>query len=206
MSEATKNQSSEPGRNILKSRDDPQPVSFETVDVGKFKLCPDSKCSWLKKEEEFGPDKLRPRIEPWLTALFQSEHHSLLIGSGLTHSVHWMAKGSSLPGMAKVYFNVFDAQISEAANATAKNAGRNSANIEDQIRVANELLSGLDHYCSQSATFRGSGKLKEQIKKLREDISKTLNDFAASILDGERSIVSAIERERERLLAIWSIS
>ena len=181
MSEETKNQSSEPGKNILKSRDDPQPVFFETVDEGKFKLCPDSKCSWLKQEEEFGPEKLRPRIEPWLTALFQSEHLSLLIGSGLTHSVHWMAKGSCLSVMTKVHFNVFDAQINEAADATATKAGRDSANIEDQIRVANELLSGLDHYCPQSATFYGSGKLKKEIKKLREDISKAIDDFAASI-------------------------
>jgi len=201
MSEGTTNQSSGPKKNILKSRDDPQPVSFEAVDGGKFKLCSDSQCSWLKKEEIFGPDKLRPRIEPWLTALFQSEHHSLLIGSGLTHSVHWMARGSSLPGMAKANFNVFDAQISEAADETAKNASRNSANIEDQIRVANELLLGLEHYCSQSATFRGSGKLKEQIRRLREDITKALNEFAASILDGERSIVSANEREREEAIS-----
>lgn len=196
MNEEVKNQSSEPEKNILKSRDDPQPVFFETVDGKEYRLCSDSQCSWLKNEEKFGPDKLRTRIEPWLTALFQSEHHSLLIGSGLTHSVHWMAKGSNLPGMAKAHFNVFDVQISEVANATAKNAGRNSANIEDQIRVANEMLLGLDHYCSQSATVYGSVKLKKQIRMLSEDVSKALNEFAASILDGERSIVSAIERER----------
>lgn len=198
MSEETKNQGSEPGKNILKSRDDHQPVFFETVEDGKFKLCSDSQCSWLKQDVEFGPDKLRPRIEPWLTALFQSEHLSLLTGSGLTHSVHWMTNSSSLPGMAKVDFSVFESQINEAATSSAKNAGRNTANIEDQLRVAKELLSGLDHYCSQSATFRGSGKLKKEIAKLREDIAKALNDFAASILAGERSIASASEREREK--------
>ena len=197
MSEEIQNRNSKPGKNILKSRDDPQPVCFEAIDKDKFKLYSDSQCTWLKEEEEFDPKKLRPRIEPWLTALFQSEHHSLLIGSGLTHSIHWMVAGSSYSGMAKVQFTVFDTQICEAAKATAKKAGRDSANIEDQIRVANELLLGLDHYCSQSATFYGSGKLKKQIRVLRENISKALNDFAASILDGERSIVSAIEQKRE---------
>jgi len=196
MSGEMKNKSSELGKNTLKSRDDPEPVSFETVDVGKFKLCPDSKCSWLKREEEFGPEKLRPRVEPWLTALFQSEHLSLLIGSGLTHSIHWMARGSIFPFMMKVRFNVFDVQIDEAAEATAKKAGRDSANIEDQIRVANELLSGLDHYCPQSAIFYGSAKLKKEIRKLREEISKAINDFAASILAGEKSIATAPEQER----------
>jgi hypothetical protein len=81
MSEEIQNQNSEPGKNILKSRDDPQPVCFEVIDENKFKLCLDSQCTWLKKEEEFGPEKLRPRIEPWLTALFQSEHHAQRDGS-----------------------------------------------------------------------------------------------------------------------------
>ncbi|KKM08876.1 fibronectin-binding protein (FBP) [Clostridiales bacterium PH28_bin88] len=186
--------------NILKCRDDPKPVSFlETVEEGKFKLCSSTQCSWLNKPDEaFDFVKLRQRIEPWLTALFQSEHLSLLIGSGLAHSVHRIATGSSLPGMAKADFSVFDAQISEAADSTARNAGRDKANIEDQIRVANELLSGLEHYCPSSATFRGSGKLKNQIDKLKVDISKTLNDFAASILMGEKNIASASEQEREK--------
>ena len=198
MCQEGNNQRNEPEINTLKSRDDPKPIRFETIDINKFKLCSDSlQCSWLKSEEEFGPDKLRPRIEPWLTALFQSEHHSLLIGSGLTHSVHWMAKGSILPGMEKVNLSIFDELISEAAIETAKRAGRNKANIEDQIRVANEMLIGLDHYCPQSVTFYGSGKLKREIRKLREDISKALDDFAASILAGERNIVSAKERKRE---------
>ncbi|MEW6171724.1 MAG: SIR2 family protein [Bacillota bacterium] len=186
------------GKNILKSRDDPQPVLFEAVGEDKFKLCSESQCSWVKHEEEFGPGRLRSRIEPWLTALFQSEHHSLLIGSGITHSVHFMAKADSLPGMAKVDFSVFDMQINEAAISTAKSAGRSNANIEDQIRVANELLIGLNHYCPSSATFDGSEELKEQISRLREDIEKALSDFSASILKGENNIASASESAREK--------
>jgi hypothetical protein len=183
--------------NILKSRDDPKPVFFEKVEDEKFKLCPNTECSWLKQDETFGTNKLRPRIEPWLTALVQSEYLSLLLGSGLTHSVHWTAKGSCLPGMEKAEFSVFQSQIDEAATATAKATERERPNLEDQIRVANELLSGLEHYCLKSDTSAESGKLRKKIEKLRQNISQVLNDFAKSILDGERSIASADESKRE---------
>ena len=185
--------------NILKSRDDHKPVVFEEVEGGIFKLCKDSECSWIKEDEPFGPDKLRPRIEPWLTALVQSEYLSLFLGSGLTHAVHYLEyqKDKKLPGMEKADFSVFQSQIDEAATATAKAAERDKANFEDQIRVANELLSGLEHYCPGSDTSAESVELRKEINKLRKDISQALNDFAKSILEGERSIASAYESKRE---------
>ncbi|MHB8927997.1 MAG: SIR2 family protein [Bacillota bacterium] len=197
MNEAMNTQSNGPGINILKSRDDPQRVSLEVADGGKFKLCADNQCSWAKTDEAFGSEKLRQRIEPWLTALFQSEHLSLLTGSGLTHAVHWIAKGSTLLGMAQASFRAFKPQIDAAVNLSAASANREAANIEDQIRVVNELLLGLSHYCPPSASFRGSGKLKKEIEKLNGDISKTLEDFAASILAGEKSIASASDQKRD---------
>lgn len=184
--------------NILKTRDDHQPIFFKMVGENEFKACQDSRCSWLKPDESFGFDKLRKRIEPWLTALFQSEHLSLLIGSGLTHSVHWMAKGTGLPGMAEASFRSLKPKIDEAARLSANRAGRDSANIEDQIRVANELLLGLEHYCPQWETFEGSEVFKSQINELREDISNALKEFSASILEGERNIASGPELQREK--------
>lgn len=86
---------------ILKCRDDKAPIMLSKT-TGEpeaevaFTLAQGSTCSWLKKDEATGPEKLRPRIEPWLTALFQSEHLSLLIGSGLTHAIHRMATGTAL--------------------------------------------------------------------------------------------------------------
>ncbi|NLX25275.1 MAG: fibronectin-binding protein (FBP), partial [Lentisphaerae bacterium] len=58
--------------NIIKTRDDKTPIQFVDGDgKQKFKLCKDMDCPWLDADAEFGPEKLRPRIEPWLTALFQ---------------------------------------------------------------------------------------------------------------------------------------
>ena len=86
-------------KHILKTRDDQAPVEFvDSGDDGNFKLVEGADCSWIANGTEFGPDKLRPRIEPWLTALFQSEHLALLAGSGLSHAVHYLATGNLLPG------------------------------------------------------------------------------------------------------------
>jgi len=95
----------EDGQQIVKTRDDPAPVLLHRTDESSdphksFRIATGSACSWAKADESFGPEKLRSRIEPWLTALVQSEHLALLIGSGLTHAVHYMAKGASAPGMS----------------------------------------------------------------------------------------------------------
>jgi hypothetical protein len=180
--------------NILKSRDDRHPISFSSVEPDRFQLEEGIDCSWNKPDEPFGLNKLRQRIEPWLTALFQSEHLSLLIGSGLTHSIHNISQGDSLPGMGKVKFSTFQPQIDEAANNSARHAGRDKSNIEDQIRVSNELLVGLRHYCPPTANFEGSKELRNKIGLLEKDIQKVLNDFARSILDGEKGIASGSKR------------
>lgn len=87
----------------IKTRDDRGPVHLHRIPGdgldAKFSVDQTKHCSWAKSNDQIGPDILRPRIEPWLTSLVQSEHLSLLVGSGLTHAVHWLAKGENLPGI-----------------------------------------------------------------------------------------------------------
>lgn len=182
---------------ILKCRDDKTPVIFSktTEEAGTgalFRLGDGSTCSWQKSEEAFSSEKLRPRIEPWLTALFQSEHLALLIGSGLSHAVHRIATGKALPGMNTVKFANFDTDINAEAEKSAAAAGRKNGNIEDQIRVANELLRGL-------SIIEGSIEgLKKQTAGLQKDLKTVLNDFAASILKGEHGLITAKAEELEK--------
>jgi len=104
-----------------------------------------------------------------LTALFQSEHLALLIGSGLTHAVHYMATGASAPGMSPVEFSVFNEEISNEAKRFATAAGRQEGNIEDQIRAANELLRGLEII---TATKAPNTRSRKKVKALQEAIKK----------------------------------
>jgi hypothetical protein len=190
----------EDGGQILKSRDDPAPVligrdASPTGPDKPFRLTAEATCSWTKAEEGFGPEKLRPRIEPWLTALVQSEHLSLLVGSGLTHAVHGLATAEKLPGMGAISLGILDAEIEAEAKRASELAGRDSGNFEDQIRAAIELLRGLEILASTRAA---EAPEHEQVRSLREGLTDALGSFAGSILEGERRLVSAPADTREQ--------
>jgi hypothetical protein len=123
---------------ILKSRDDRNPIFFSREPDAEateetFRLAEHSQCSWQKKDEPFNTAKLRERIEPWLTALFQSEHFALLVGSGLSHAVHWIGTSATMRGMNTVTFSEFDTELNTESKRSAAAAGRSAGNIEDQI-------------------------------------------------------------------------
>lgn len=188
------------GGQILKTRDDHAPLFLERdggaeVTDKSFKLPAGTICSWVKREEAFGPEKLRPRIEPWLTALVQSEHLSLLVGSGLTHAVHGLATEGALPGMDAISFAILDGEIAAEAKRAAELAGRDSGNVEDQIRAANELFRGLEILASTKAD---DAPEHGRIESLRDALKGALDSFARSILEGERHLVSAAPEKQKR--------
>lgn len=171
--------------NTLKTRDDHMPLQF-VADGDKFKLQPGSEASWLSSEA-FGHKELRSRIEPWLTSLFQSEHLSLLAGSGLTHAVHYLAAGKGAAGMGALTLSNHQTEINQAAEQAADAAGREKGNLEDQLRVANELLRGLE-------ILQKAG----EAEALRTELQTGMQDFAKSILSSEEGIATAEEGRREQ--------
>ncbi|QSH96103.1 SIR2 family protein [Treponema phagedenis] len=171
--------------NIIKVRDDYEPIKFELIEYSdKFKIYEGKKYSWAN--EEFGVKDLRSRIEPWLTSLFQSEHLSLLVGSGLTHAVHYLAAGKGAAGMSVLGLNICKDEIDNKAKESAKYAGRKEGNLEDQLRVANELLRGLE--------ILGDSKADA----LRTELNKGMKGFAQSILNSENGIATADEAKRKQ--------
>ena len=171
--------------NIIKVRDDYEPIQFEsTSELNKFKICKDSSASWT--DQEFTVKDLRSRIEPWLTSLFQSEHLSLLVGAGLTHAVHYLAANKAAAGMSALDLSNYKDEIDNIAKESAKKAGREGGNLEDQLRVANELLRGLE--------ILGESKADN----LRNELNEGIKDFAQSILNSENGIVTADEDKREQ--------
>ncbi len=189
-------------RQILKSRDDPAPVKLKPKDGAAngpaFELDDDAQCSWAKEGETLTPAKLRSRVEPWLTALCQAEHLSLLAGSGLTLAVTAIAHGgnkSIMPQsspMERADFGKFQEMIDLAAACSAKAAGRDEGNVEDQLRVANELLRGLEIFNDPSLS-EGSRRLR--ICRLRRRIEETVKALTTSVLDAERALASAPARD-----------
>jgi len=186
---------------LLKCRNDSEPIRFKYIpqtegseDFGKFELVDSTSSDWWKPKEQKTLSHLRERIEPWLTALFQSEHFSLLVGSGLTHAVHYLATGHSLPGMNTITFHEIQERINAASEQSAKDADRDTSNFEDQIRVANEILKGLEHLAITDTT----NALQNTVQQLQNDISSALKDFSESILEGEKSVFSTETQKYEQ--------
>lgn len=171
--------------NTLKVRDDHAPLQF-VADGDKFKLQAGAEGSGLGSED-FGRKELRNRIEPWLTSLFQSEHLSLLASSGLTHAVHCLAAGKGAAGMGALTLSNHQAEINQAVEKAAVAAGRKKGNLEDQLRVANELQRGLE--------ILGQDK---EAEALRKELQIGIQAFAQSILSSEEGIITAEEDKREQ--------
>ncbi len=91
--------------------------------------------------------KYKRDIEPWLSSVFQSEHLSLLLGSGFTSALANLA-GASQTNMNRVSFGhpdplPYEDRVNIVAEQSAIACERGSANIEDQIRGALNLVEGL---------------------------------------------------------------
>ena len=175
------------GGNIIKTRDD-----RELIFVGQNgKVCDTSICSWLPDGGNVDKTIYRSRIEPWLTSLFQSEHLSLLCGSGITNAISFLAGATGGTTMGTTTFTEYKDEIKEAAEASAKASGRGSGNIEDQIRIANDLLRGLKIL-----------KKEPEATALEKELNSIISEFAKSILESEKGIATANENERENAYSV----
>ena len=157
-----------------------------------------------KIEEEPDAERLRKEIEPWLTALSQSEHLSLLIGSGLSLAACQIAKPQENNDMSKIEFSAFKDQIQIASEQSAKRSMRGNANIEDQIRIANELIKGLEIYCTNKNNE--DDELTKKINQLNSEIQEGLVNFANHILVNEKRIVYSDIKEVSEYLMNFLIS
>jgi len=129
----------------------------------------------FKSEGKIDYIKIRKTVEPWLTALFQSEHLSLLVGSGLSITL-----GGNKDLMKRLEFGKsFKKIISKMANKEATELGRGSANLEDDIRVAINLLEG----------YKILNKVRK-IKSLEKELNKKIEEFIKYILANEHSFLS----------------
>jgi hypothetical protein len=79
------------------------------------------------------------------------------------------------------------AKIDQTAEKAAKAAGRKKGNLEDQLRVANELLRGLQ--------ILGQD---DEAKKLCSELQSGMQAFAQSILASEAGIATAAGAKREQ--------
>ncbi len=178
--------------NIIKVREDKGPIEFEKYESKEksFKV-KDEASKYINENGEFSERDLRSRVEPWLSSLFQSEHLSLLVGSGLTSAIQIEATGKKADnGMYELDLSEtkYKDNIKTFASESAKKTGRGTSNIEDEIRIANELLRGLEI----------SGLQEDDTKILKEVINKNIQAFTENISTIENSIATAEIDKREK--------
>lgn len=132
--------------------------------------------------EDPNPYRLRKIIEPWLTAIFQSEHLSLLLGTGITTGLVLEA-GESPTSMDRIKFDSCGNIIKSASDEAAVELDRGEANFEDDLRTAIELLKGL--------TISRNDKADH----LKEEIDSKLGQLVKSLLQNERSILDSGKKD-----------
>jgi hypothetical protein len=179
--------------NCIKIRDDRIPIKLSKLDdptrKGIFNLADDGRRpSWISTDKkEITISDLHSGIEPWLTSLFQSDHLSLLTGSGLSTAIQYLAGGKPNSGMRKpTLTNQYAQKIEKAVCVSVARNGRGSANIEDYIRVINELIRGLEIL----------GKENVDCEPLERERKEILDGFLQGITNIENSIATAKEEER----------
>ena len=177
------------GGNVIKTRDDRKLIVIDQD--GKILNTED--CSWCLDDENsvVNNNVFRSRIEPWLTSLFQSEHLSILCGSGITNAISFLARGNTGTTMDETTFSSYQDEIKFASQESAKASGREKGNIEDQIRVANDLLRGLKIL-----------QENDKATKLEQDLNSIISNFANSILNSENGIAASEEDKRENAYRI----
>lgn len=174
--------------NIIKTRDDRELIFVDQ----SGKVCNIDACNWLPDNgNNINNTVYRSRIEPWLTSLFQSEHLSLLCGSGITNAISFLAGSKGGTTMGTTTFTKYKDEIKEAAEASAKASGRGTGNIEDQIRTANDLLRGLKIL-----------KKNSEATALESELKSIISEFAKSILKSENDIATANEDKREKAYSV----
>ncbi len=189
--------------NILKVRDDHEPIYFNPIEEQKYMIGEGRpKPNWFSGEELSITD-LRGRIEPWLTSLFQSEHLSLLIGSGLSTAIQVLAEkrarqpaenfdstespqnGMGIPALDKEF--AYSEMIHAAVKRDVEKNNRGAGNIEDYFRVINDLLRGLE--------IIGDADNSIKLKNVKETL---LNGFISNISEIENCIAEADEDSRTK--------
>lgn len=178
--------------NILKVRSD-DIFRFAPAGSGRFESGDAGIPTWAS--DGFSLKELRNYIEPWLTSLAQSEHLAVLAGAGLSHAVHSIATGHLAAGMSKLALKTQHAgSVDAAAKMSATRAGRDDGNLEDQLRVANELVRGLE--ILGAAGKADAKKSMEQASALASELSESMGAFAKLILQSEAGIALASDSQR----------
>lgn len=130
----------------------------------------------------------RKKIEPWLSAVLQSEHLSLLAGNGLTKGTLELARVDP-PDMDLDIEGEQKPKIDDFAEKRARRAARGDANFEDRLETALTLWRGLQVQSVQE------DECPEAVKALKHEIDKALTKYLKSVAVAETKFARRDENQ-----------
>lgn len=125
----------------------------------------------------------RRRLEPWLSAVFQAEHLSLLLGNGFTTAIAREAGGTPVSMDVQSLGCPHEEKVSAHAARMAEAMGRGSPNFEDQLSAALTLLAGLEILEDERAA------------PWRAGVDSLLSAFITQVLATEAAIATGLNRK-----------
>jgi len=134
------------------------------------------------------PSVHRKHIEPWLAALLQAEHVSLLVGSGLTTAVAMLAGTPAIVMNASTFDCDLGDSVDRAAEESAKRCWRGDPNLEDQIRAARELIAGLRILSASGSGDKFACRSGELLAQWETALDERLRMLLRAVLETERGI------------------
>ena len=134
------------------------------------------------KSDTPDPSHHKKHIEPWLSALLQSDHLNLLIGSGFTTAVAEASETEALDMRPASFECRFSDAVQGAAENRANQLSREAPNIEDQISAIRELIGGLRVLASVSGSTDESRQRRDNAAQLLRTWESALDDAISSFL------------------------
>lgn len=123
-------------------------------------------------------ENYRMVIEPWLSAVFQSEHLSLFLGNGLSIAISTL--GNCTPAkLNRLEFKTHSDKIKNWSEIRSTDMSRGEPNFEDDIRSALELLKGLMILNHSDDAKQLCDEINNHLKEIIDTISS--NELELSI-------------------------
>jgi hypothetical protein len=175
--------------NTIKVRGDIDPLNITKTD-SQFTIEGDQHTTWTDNGT-FTESELKAQVEPWLTSLFQSEHLSLLVGSGLSVSVLHEAGCESDTGMQCPEFeSPYYQTVKKFSEQVSTKANRGEPNTEDYLRVMSDLLRGFEILKHKEKAEHDTVDYDTDYTAFGTCHLKVINDFANGILKGEQKLIT----------------
>jgi hypothetical protein len=147
------------------------------------------------------PAELREIIEPWLSAVVQSEHLSLLLGNGFTTALAAACKVAPASMAASPFSGEGSDPIEAAATVDAKRLGREPPNVEDRIRAGVKLIDGLAVLGDVDAAAAWQTQLDKALTSLSREVTTCERGVRDAISDGTEA-----GKQARRLLVSFLLS